>query len=84
MSIVMNLLYSLEEITNELKKNGKYESASFFAIRHDKIKNYGEEKTQEIIKELSACRAMSQYANFSLNEEMLLDAVVNNAVALKK
>ncbi|MDX5631090.1 MULTISPECIES: hypothetical protein [unclassified Brenneria] len=78
-----SLLLSLEKIITELNKNGKTQSASFFISRYEEIKMKGSHVSREVIKELSTCRAMSQYANFSIKEEKLLDNVVDDAIELK-
>jgi hypothetical protein len=78
-----NLIKSLERIISELNGNGKRESALFFTVRYNEIIKYGDKVPSEIIDTLSTCRAMSQYANFSLLEESLLDDVVNDAIVVK-
>lgn len=83
MSNLDNLLSSLEIIINELNKAGKSRSADFFSICYNEIKNTGGKLTSDAINKLSTCRAMSQYANFSLKEERLLDIIVKNAIAVK-
>jgi len=77
------LMRSLEKIIVELNANGKIESAIFFTIRYNEIIKYGDDFSLEIVETLSTCRAMSQYANFSQKEEMLLDDVVDSAIAIK-
>ncbi|EDV5312496.1 hypothetical protein RM843_001016 [Salmonella enterica] len=62
-----NLLNALDEIIIELKNNGKKQSANFSLLRYENIKNLNNHL--ESIKELSTCRAMAQYANFSIAEE---------------
>ena len=79
-----NLKNALEQIIFELNSNGKYESANFFQTRYDQIINFGDKIPFEVVESLSTCRAMSQYANFSLREEKLLDDVVNYALDIKK
>ncbi|MDF7647055.1 hypothetical protein F3J38_13655 [Pantoea sp. Acro-805] len=78
-----NLIKSLEKIISELNASGKVKSAIFFTIRYDEIMKYGDKVSSETIEALSTCRAMSQYANFSQKEEMLLDDVVDNAIVVK-
>ena len=78
-----NLIKSLEKIISELNASGKFKSAIFFTIRYDEIMKYGDRVSSETIETLSTCRAMSQYANFSQKEEMLLDDVVDNAIVVK-
>lgn len=56
----------------------------FFQTRYDQIINFGDKIPFEVVESLSTCRAMSQYANFSLREEKLLDDVVNYALDIKK
>lgn len=79
-----NLKNALKQIIFELNANGKHDSANFFQTRYDQIINFGDKIPFEIIESLSTCRAMSQYANFSLREEKLLDDVVNYALDIKK
>ncbi|MBN6046608.1 hypothetical protein JYK13_21775 [Citrobacter sp. ku-bf4] len=75
-----NLLNALDEIIIELKNNGKIQSANFFLLRYENIKNLNNHL--ESIKELSTCRAMAQYANFSIAEENKLDKIVDYATAI--
>lgn len=87
MNYLDGLMKSLEKIISELNANGKVKSAIFFTIRYDEIMKCGDKvsiETIETIETLSTCRVMSQYANFSQKEEMLLDEVVDNAIAVKK
>ncbi|ELE9236397.1 hypothetical protein RM351_001689 [Enterobacter kobei] len=79
-----NLKNALEQIIFELNANGKHESANFFQTRYDQIINFGDKIPFEVVESLSTCRATSQYANFSLGEEKLLDDVVNYALDIKK
>lgn len=83
MNSLSNLIKSLEKIISALNANGKKESALFFTVRYNEIIKYGDKVPSEIIDTLSTCRAMSQYANFSLLEEALLDNVVNDAIVVK-
>ena len=83
MNTLNNLIKSLQRIISELNGNGKKESALFFTVRYNEIIMHGDKVSSEIIDTLSTCRAMSQYANFSLLEESLLDNVVNDAVVVK-
>ncbi|WP_426727804.1 hypothetical protein [Enterobacter cloacae complex sp. 330C8] len=64
-----NLKNALEQVIFELNANGKHESANFFQTRYDQIINFGDKIPFEVVESLSTCRAMSQYANFSLREE---------------
>lgn len=80
---INNLLFSLEKMISELNLSGKKESACFFFHHYDEIRKHGDKIPCETISELSSCRAMSQYANFSLTEEKLLDNVVANALIVK-
>ncbi|TKY81340.1 hypothetical protein R0L47_13035 [Pectobacterium polonicum] len=79
MTISNELIVSLENLIVELNKSGKNETANFFVEKlrlltclelsvDDKIK---------IIEELSRCRAMAQYANFTYYEESVLDDLIN-------
>nr|WP_071819520.1 hypothetical protein [Erwinia sp. Ejp617] len=79
-----NLLLSLEKIISELNKSGKIQSRSFFISHYDAIKASARGIPQDAIRELSTCRAMAQYADFTYKEEELLNSVVNNAIALIK
>lgn len=83
MNSLHELFFALEKIVFELKKNGKSESSSFFALRYEALKKYNNRAPYNVIEELSTCKAISQYANFSLKEEGLLDAVVDSAIAVK-
>lgn len=73
-----NLLSVLDEMILELKNNKK--QSTYFSLRHDNIKNLTD--YLESIKELSTCRAMAQYANFSVTEEEKLDKIVESATAI--
>jgi hypothetical protein len=64
-----NLKNALEQIIFELNANGKHESANFFQTRYDQIINFGDKIPFEVVESLSTCRAMSQYANFSLRKK---------------
>lgn len=77
---IESLLNVLNEIVIELKNNEKKQSADFFSLRYDNIKNLNNHL--ESIKELSTCRAMAQYANFSITEEKILDKIVDYATAI--
>lgn len=77
---IESLLNVLNEIVIELKNNGKKQSADFFSLRHENIKNLN--KHLESIKELSTCRVMAQYANFSITEEKILGKIVDYATAI--
>ncbi|MBK4786288.1 MAG: hypothetical protein FT714_20525 [Pantoea sp. Pent] len=83
MNSLSNLIKSLEKIISELNANGKSQSAHFFTVRYAEIIKHGDKVPLEVIEMLSTCRAMSQYANFSQKEEMLLDNVVDNAIVVK-
>ena len=78
-----NLIKSLEKIISELNASRKVKSAIFFTVRYDEIMKCGDKVSSETIETLSTCRAMSQYANFSQKEQMLLDEVVDNAIVVK-
>lgn len=79
-----NLKNALEKIIFELNANGKHESAKFFQTRYDQIIVFRDKIPFKTIESLSSCRAMGQYANFSVREEELLDDVVNYAFDIKK
>lgn len=83
MSKMSELLKSLSEISAELRKTGKIESAEFFSSRGKIIGNPGSapRAVKDAIQELVTCRAMAQYADFSLTEEHLLEMVVTDATA---
>ena len=83
MSKMSELLKSLTEISAELRKTGKVESAEFFSSRGRIIGDAGSAPSAvaDAIQELATCRAMAQYADFSLTEERLLETVVTDATA---
>ncbi|WP_152999257.1 hypothetical protein [Pantoea dispersa] len=83
MNALNDLIRSLEKMIVELNANGKIESAIFFTNWYNETIKCGDKVSLEILEKLSTCRAMSQYANFSQKEEMLLDDVVDNAIAVK-
>ncbi|OAT34696.1 hypothetical protein M975_0074 [Buttiauxella brennerae ATCC 51605] len=74
------LLDALNELIIELQNNKKQQSADFFLLRHNNIQTLNNH--MESIKELSTCRAMAQYGNFSAVEENNLDRVVHYAIAI--
>lgn len=81
-----DLLSSLSLLIDCLNKNNKKQSANFFIAR---LKNIVDSESDLIhikstLKELSTCRAMSQYAGFTLVEEALLNDVVDNALRIMK
>ncbi|EMH4164436.1 hypothetical protein RJ498_003757 [Pluralibacter gergoviae] len=84
-----DLIKSLEKIISELNASRKVKSVIFFTVRYDEIMKCGDKvsvetiETIETIETLSTCRAISQYANFSQKEQMLLDEVVDNAIVVK-
>ena len=83
MSEMSELLKSLSNVSAELRKTGKIESAEFFSCRQRIIED-GDSTSRAVkdaIRELTTCRAMAQYADFSLTEERLLEAVVSDATA---
>lgn len=57
-------------------------AADYFTLRYENIKTSNNHL--ESIKELSTCRAIAQYANFSISEENKLDKIVTYAVELLK
>jgi len=77
------LLKSLGEISAELRKTGKIESAEFFSSRGRIIGDASSapRAVKDAIKELATCRAIAQYADFSMSEERLLETVVTDATA---
>ncbi|ECG8592420.1 hypothetical protein FNI11_22305 [Salmonella enterica subsp. salamae] len=75
-----NLLNVLNEIIIELKSTGKKQSADFFSLRYDNIKSLNNHL--EAIEELSTCRAMAQYANFSITVGNKLDKIVSYATTI--
>lgn len=79
---IPNLLSSLEELIAALNKNRKYQSALFFIACYDSIK--GKMINYDALKELSTCRVMAQYGDFTYKEEKLLSDVVDNAIAVIK
>lgn len=83
MSKMSELLKSLSEISAELRKTGKIDSAEFFSSRERIIGDAGSapRAVKDAVQELATCRAMAQYADFSLTEERLLDVVVSQAAA---
>lgn len=83
MSKMSELLKSLSNLSAELRKTGKIESAEFFSCRERIIedRNSTPNAVKDAIRELTTCRAMAQYADFSLTEEGLLEIVVSDATA---
>lgn len=79
---IENLLNAINELIVELNNSGKKASADFFMLKYEAIKKQND--ALESIKELSMCRAMAQYANFSLAEESKLDTVVECAIDILK
>jgi len=82
-SKMSELLKSLRKISAELRKTEKIESAAFFSSRGEIIGDPGSapRAVKDVIQELVTCRAMAQYADFSLTEERLLEMVVSDAMA---
>ncbi|RKO81327.1 hypothetical protein C5E04_00320 [Pectobacterium parmentieri] len=79
MKIPNELTISLENLIIELSNNGQSENASFFIDKLVKLKDINLSLKNKIIimEELSRCRAISQYANFSYYEESILGDVIN-------
>ncbi|MCS2161236.1 hypothetical protein MUU47_08890 [Scandinavium sp. H11S7] len=81
-----DLLSSLSLLIDCLNKNNKKQSANFFIAR---LKDIADSESDLIhikstLKELSTCRAMSQYTGFTLAEEALLNDVVDNVLRVMK
>lgn len=76
------LLNALDEMIVILNSSGKKESADFFSLKYSNIKN--SQNPLKFIEELSKCRAMAQYANFSLVEENKLDSIIELTVDILK
>ncbi len=79
---IQDLLSSLEKLIAELNKTGKHQSAFFIIDRYNSIK--GSVINYDAVKELSTCRAMAQYDDFTYEDEELLNCVINNAIAVIK
>lgn len=79
---VENLLVSLSELVTHLYEGGKDDSANFFSHKIKQINNSLEDKQKLdlIIQELMTCKAIAQYANFSLSEEKYLAKVIDDAI----
>ncbi|AOR61106.1 hypothetical protein F6Q07_10155 [Pectobacterium parmentieri] len=79
MKIPNELTISLENLIIELSNNGQSENASFFIDKLVKLKDINLSLKNKIIimEELSRCRAIAQYANFSYYEESILGDVIN-------
>lgn len=83
MNTLPELLTSLDKTSAELRKTGKMDSAEFFVRRREIIADATSARNVVMgaTKELTTCRAMAQYSDFSVAEEGLVDAVVSNAIA---
>lgn len=77
-----NLLNAINELIIELKNSSKGALADFFIFKYEDLKKSN--NTLGTVKELSMCRAMAQYANFSHAEESKLDTVVECAIYILK
>ncbi|AOR63365.1 hypothetical protein [Pectobacterium wasabiae] len=78
MKISNELIISFENLIIELNNNGKNENASFFIDKLVKLKDMNLSLNNKIktMEELSRCRAMAQYANFSYYEENMLSDLI--------
>jgi hypothetical protein len=76
------LLVYLDDLSLQLLNSGKKDAAIFFSERRDIIRRLGLNNldVKEVLKELTTCRAMAQYGNFSMSEEKLLEQVVIAAI----
>lgn len=81
-----HLLNKIEILIATLKKDGKTQSAKFFLEQYEKIKTQKEDLHKDALERLSTCRAMAQYANFSINEENILGDIIlyANELLMKK
>lgn len=79
-------MYNMQLIIDALHKRKKNKSADFFLKKLDIIKKHAivSQETHLVLKELSTCRAMAQYADFSLNEEDYLNNIINESIHILK
>ena len=78
------LIQYLGSLSSELSKSGKKDTAMFFTERCNILENSGIDScdAKDALTELTTCRAIAQYGNFSFKEEEILDRVVAEAIRL--
>ena len=81
LDLLIHYLYSL---SSELVKTGKKDTAMFFSERCNILENSGIDSSdaKDALKELTTCRAIAQYGNFSFKEEEILDKAIEEAIDL--
>ncbi|MGA8137599.1 MULTISPECIES: hypothetical protein [Pseudomonas] len=75
---VRQLSTALGTLIAQLQKS-RNESAQFFIDKAAELRAAGD--VREALEQLSTCRAMAQYGNFSYTEESQLEGVVDAAAA---
>lgn len=83
MSQIEMLAVELKHIIILLKKSGNMEPVRYFETKLQEI-NRDAKESAHAIRELSGCRAMSQYADFSITEESQLNKVVEIALNIAR
>ena len=77
------LLNYIENLIAELILNNRHDTAQYFNNNCEMIR-LNSEQSDYAIEALTHIRAMAQYCNFSPIEEDLLDAVIIEAIKIKK
>jgi len=75
------IIHHLNRLSSELVKSGKKDVSVFFSERRNILENsgIGSCDVEDALKELTTCRAIAQYGNFSYKEEELLDKAIDEA-----
>ncbi len=80
----LELIKLLEQISEMLLEDNKIEVAKFFLFRAEQLKkNLSDENIDNICNELTTCSAISQYANFTIEQDNLLHNIYKMATMLK-
>jgi len=73
------LIEGLEKLANSLESSNKVDTAKYFSDKAKQINvSASNEELKDICQELSSCGSISQYANFSHEEDVLLDLIFQN------
>ncbi|BDR55733.1 hypothetical protein [Xylocopilactobacillus apis] len=80
---IERLLGSLNVLVAALDKGGKTAPANFFSDKIKQIQSSCDDpgELDSVLQELTSCRAMAQYGDFSSSEEKCLDTVIDDSIA---
>lgn len=76
------LLVDIGILISELQKNSRFETAQYFQSQYDKI-SIQDERAVAAVKELTSIAVLTQYGNFTFQEEALLTSAIERAIVIK-